>query len=197
MSECQKLEGDTNSKATTVGCTKVWAMRKKTFKRCFADAWIVSSLKEGLNNQALNSCTGMRNCLGPVSVKEREVGHVDQVRYRALSLCRALWWKYEHKVKMAATEIWAMVIELVSVRSPVAAVVRGPVQALGRAVPAAGAVVHWRGQAGSGGGCDIYHALILCLKGETLRGRADYILDHTCSRSHKVKAYSEDRDAPE
>lgn len=32
----------------------------------------------------------MRNCLGPVSVKEREAGHVDQVRYRALSLCRAL-----------------------------------------------------------------------------------------------------------
>lgn len=23
MSECQKLEGDTNSKATTIGCTKV------------------------------------------------------------------------------------------------------------------------------------------------------------------------------
>lgn len=176
MSECQKLEGDTNSKATTVGCTKGWAMRKKTFKRWFADVWIVSKSKVRAEQQALmRSCTGMRNCLGPVSVKEeRGVGDVDQVRYRALSLCRALWREIPTSQNGCRRNglffPWMMMTDLASVRSPVAAVLSGPVQALGRSVPAAGAVVHWRGQARSGRGCDIYHALILCLKGETLRG---------------------------
>lgn len=136
----------------------------------------------------------MRNCLGPVSVKERGVGCVDQVRYRALSLCRALWREIPTSQngcrRICFFFSWMMVIDLASVCSPVAAVVRGPVQALGRSVPAAGAVVHWRGQARSGRGCDIYHALILCLKGETLNTTADYILDLTCWRAHKVKAYS-------
>lgn len=53
--------------------------------------------------------------------------------------------KYE-QVKMAVIEICLfssmIAIDRASVRSPVAAVVRGPVQALGRSVPAAGAVVH-------------------------------------------------------
>ncbi len=47
------------------------------------------------------------------------------------------------QVNMAAAEMLCILLtDLASVRSPVAAVVRVPVQALGRSVPAACAVVH-------------------------------------------------------
>lgn len=77
-----------------------------------------------------------------MSVKERAVGHVDQVRYRALSLCRALWRKIRTSQHGCRRKLLILLNDIASVRSPVAAVVRGPVQALGRSVPAARAVVH-------------------------------------------------------
>ncbi len=60
-------------------------------------------------------------------------------------ICPSAWLcggRYK-QVNMAAVEMLCILLtDLASVRSPVAAVVRVPVQALGRSIPAACAVVH-------------------------------------------------------